>query len=583
MRLVLACISLFLLWGAKGASHQNDASSNPRESFLREILANSKYPNSPTTPTPKNIPLKVGIIGAGAAGLYAAVLLDSLGIEYDIIEASDRVGGRIYTYRFDETAWLNSTPDDPEYYDYFDVGAMRFPGMDYMARITGTSNNSLISYINARVSSPKDKIVQIPYIYTADNTFRLYNEVLLYNQDPPTADAFNTELTDNGTVDAQFAQLDPTKVWASVTKTLTSALTANFTEGFNLLMDYDYQSIRSYLISQGYTGPQIDWMETIDDATDHYDMYSMSQGVLEQWIFTESSLDNWTCVNGGMDRLTYGMEQIISSKPILNSQVTAIKPASDGQLSVEIDYKKEQTYAHVISTIPLGALQIVDLTELDLGYAQRHAIRKLNYDPALKIGIKFKTRWWEKLPAPFQGGQSYSDHPLRRCVYPSYGFDLPGDTAPGTMIASYIWGQDSTRLGAYLRTPEARATLVKVVLYDLAAMNNVTLEFIESEYIDYYAWDWYQDQWSVGAFAIFSPGQYHDVMPSLMVPAENGHLHFGGEALSSGHAWVIGAVNSAYRTVLEVLKTEERDDLIEKLVQTWGTIEEVDLGWYTHI
>ncbi|OBT86323.1 hypothetical protein VE02_07417 [Pseudogymnoascus sp. 03VT05] len=409
MHLLLAYISLLLLHGAKGASFQNDASSNPRESFLREILAGSKYPNSPTTPTPKDIPLKVGIIGAGAAGLYAAVLLDSLGIEYDIIEASDRVGGRIYTYRFNETAWSNSTPDDPDYYDYF----------------------------------------------ATNNTFRLYNKVLLYNQVPPTADAFNTELTDNGTVDAQFAQLDPTKVWASVTQKMTTALSENFTAGFNLLMEYDYQSIRSYLVSQGYTGPQIDWMETIDDATDHYDMYSMSQGALTQWIFTESSIDNWTCINGGMDRLTHGMEQIISSKPTLNSPVTAIKPASGGQLSVEIANGKERTYAHVISTIPLGALQIVGLTELDLNYGQRHAIRKLNYDPALKIGIKFKTRWWEKLPAPFKGGQSYSDLPIRRSVYPSYGFGLPDDTAPGTMIASYIWGQDSTILGAYLRTPES--------------------------------------------------------------------------------------------------------------------------------
>lgn len=276
---------------------------------------------------------------------------------------------------------------------------MRFPGMDYMARITGSSNNSLIPYINAHVSSPKDKVVQVPYIFTANNTFRLYNEVLLYNQDPPTAGAFNTELTDNGTVDAQFAQLDPTEVWASVTQNLTSALSANFTEGFNLLMEYDSESIRSYLLSQGYTGPQVDWMETIDDATDHYDMYSMSQGVLEQWVFTESSLDNWTCINGGMDRITHGMEQIISSKPILNSPVTAIKPALSGQLSVEIEDGKERTYAHVISTIPLGALQIVDLTELDLGYAQRHAIRKLNYDPSLKIGIKFKTRWYVYISA----------------------------------------------------------------------------------------------------------------------------------------------------------------------------------------
>lgn len=113
MNLIIAYISLLLLHGSKGAS------VNPRESFLHEILAESMYPNSTTAPTPKDIPLKVGIIGAGAAGLYAAVLLDSLGFEYDLIEASDRVGGRIYTYRFNETAWSNSTPDDPDYYDYF--------------------------------------------------------------------------------------------------------------------------------------------------------------------------------------------------------------------------------------------------------------------------------------------------------------------------------------------------------------------------------------------------------------------------------------------------------------------------------
>lgn len=119
MRFFLAYASLLIFRGVAGASFPNDASSNPRESFLYKILAESKYPNSPTTPTPKDVPFKVGIIGAGAAGLYAAILLDSLGIEYDLIEASDRVGGRIYTYRFNETAWSNSTPDDPDYYDYF--------------------------------------------------------------------------------------------------------------------------------------------------------------------------------------------------------------------------------------------------------------------------------------------------------------------------------------------------------------------------------------------------------------------------------------------------------------------------------
>jgi hypothetical protein len=29
------------------------------------------------------------------------------------------------------------------------------------------------------------------------------------------------------------------------------------------------------------------------------------------------------------------------------------------------------------------------------------------------------------------------------------------------------------------------------------------------------------------------------------------------------------------------LKTEGRKDLIDMLVQTWGEVNEVDLGWYT--
>ena len=38
---------------------------------------------------------KVTIIGAGAAGLYAGYILDSRGIDFEILEASTLVGGRL--------------------------------------------------------------------------------------------------------------------------------------------------------------------------------------------------------------------------------------------------------------------------------------------------------------------------------------------------------------------------------------------------------------------------------------------------------------------------------------------------------
>lgn len=49
--------------------------------------------------------LLVCIIGCGIAGLYTAMLLDSLEIpslSYDILEASDRIGGRVRTHYFSD-------------------------------------------------------------------------------------------------------------------------------------------------------------------------------------------------------------------------------------------------------------------------------------------------------------------------------------------------------------------------------------------------------------------------------------------------------------------------------------------------
>ena len=46
----------------------------------------------------------VAIIGAGAAGLYAADILNAKGITVKVFEASDRVGGRIKNLRQNDRA-----------------------------------------------------------------------------------------------------------------------------------------------------------------------------------------------------------------------------------------------------------------------------------------------------------------------------------------------------------------------------------------------------------------------------------------------------------------------------------------------
>lgn len=82
--------------------------------------------------------LKVCIIGAGVAGLYTAFVLDALGVPYDLIEASDRFGGRIRTHYFGKDSAEAKDSEEKkwarDHYQYYDVGAMRFPANAIMAR-----------------------------------------------------------------------------------------------------------------------------------------------------------------------------------------------------------------------------------------------------------------------------------------------------------------------------------------------------------------------------------------------------------------------------------------------------------------
>ena len=69
------------------------------------ILKHPGVPTAPTPapPTPKPEPLPqhpVCILGAGAAGLYIAMILDDLDIDYELMEGSGRTGGRLYTHKF---------------------------------------------------------------------------------------------------------------------------------------------------------------------------------------------------------------------------------------------------------------------------------------------------------------------------------------------------------------------------------------------------------------------------------------------------------------------------------------------------
>lgn len=161
-----------------------------------------------------------------------------------------------------------------------------------MDRVIGRQNNSMVSYINNHVTNNADKITMIPYIFQTNNTFLRYNDKILKIQSNLTGDPFDVSIMDGGNIPNDFAVQSPGQYFETQLNLFTDALNKDFDDGFNYLMAVDSISVRQWFLNLGLSNQEIDWLETTNDATNHYDL-SMSQTILEQWIFTAAPLPSW--------------------------------------------------------------------------------------------------------------------------------------------------------------------------------------------------------------------------------------------------------------------------------------------------
>lgn len=109
--------------GTQGLTEQGKQAI--KEFLDRYIRPGEPYPTPPPPyhPTPELAKLPVGIIGAGVSGLYIGMMLESLGIKYEIMEGSDRIGGRLFTYNF---------PKNRGKYQYFGAPFSCHPSLSHV-------------------------------------------------------------------------------------------------------------------------------------------------------------------------------------------------------------------------------------------------------------------------------------------------------------------------------------------------------------------------------------------------------------------------------------------------------------------
>ncbi|KAI5848012.1 hypothetical protein BZA05DRAFT_430961 [Tricharina praecox] len=519
---------------------------------------------------PPHHPSEFCIVGAGMAGLYAAMVLDEAGVSYDLLESAGRVGGRVFTKRLGDGK-----------NEYYDVGAMRFPKIKVMQKTF-----ELFAEL---------EIPLVDYYLAGENCPVMYNDIVGPPENPHETDPYRISQENGGVIPDEAVKDGAEMILSEAFGPLKEALREDFEQGFQMLMELDSFSTREFLRSRLYGDSGLDfhtvqWLETVSTSSGLFDQ-SFSETVIDSLDFDESPDEAWKCVEGGTSVVTEAMLAKIKTKPELNTRVTGIAlgrgaKESDTKMLVTLTNasgaEETREYDTVFNTTTLACAQRIDLTGAELHPAQKDALRALHYDASAKVAIKFKTPWWITQCGITEGGVASTDLPLRTCVYPSFSIHDPVD-APSVLLASYTWAQDAQRISALITpdSPSGEEALKDLLLRDLArlhARHDITLDFLRDQYVTHHAYSWYADPNTAGAFALFGPGQFSNFYPFLARPAADGKLHFVGEASSAHHAWIVGALDSAQRAVMYALLRFGLREEAEEIETRWGPVGEVELA-----
>lgn len=239
---------------------------------------------------------------------------------------------------------------------------------------------------------------------------------------------------------------------------------------------------------------------------------------------------------GGMDMIAQGFAKQVGGLIKYRCKVTKIQQSDTG---VTVTYEDmannnastQATADWCICTIPASVLSQIDL---NVGSAMQNAIDALPYAPALKIGLQFKRRFWEDDDAIY-GGVSFTDLPIVQISYPSTDYNHSGK---GVLLGAYNFGVPAVEFTAM--PPEERVK--KAVEYGAQIHPQYAQEFENG-----IAVGWHRVPWTLGCYGMWTEQTRKDHYKALC--DIDGRVVLAGEHCSYVNAWQEGAILSSLSAI----------------------------------
>ncbi|WP_197289396.1 flavin monoamine oxidase family protein [Saccharothrix sp. NRRL B-16348] len=447
---------------------------------------------------------RIVVVGAGMAGLTAAMLLKEAGHEVTILEGQNRLGGRILTHR--------GFAGDM----YGEFGAMRFP-----------QQHPLVSWL----IEEKFKLATRPFPMYDEDTFVFLQGKGVRRRDF-SADQFSFDLQ-RGEADRAphdllrhtvqplidiMEQEDEAKAW------------------HRLLTDYDRYTLLGYLKERGLSDGALAMLGPLFNLEGRYHFS------LVEWFshFYEDVFGHLVYIVDGADSLPRAFETLLMDDIRLGALVHGVDQDDSG---VRVHYRagrRTQTIEadECIVTVPFASLRHMEIQGLDPD--KWYAIRNTYYGRAHKLFMQFSERWWETAYG-ITHGLTVTDLAIRNIVYPPAGQDTR--FRKGVMIASYCWEQDSMPY-----TPLAGEESVMQALEDLVKIHPEARDTFEFGVYKDWALDWF----ACGIGPLFRAFEMSETFYEDVIRPVN-RVWFANDACDRRHRrWVEGALKAAVKNAYAI-------------------------------